>query len=120
MFNINFNKPFIKNDLQNYVKKVNENSIKKITETFNKNNTLKKNKMIKQHISDYDFCDISKTYKDNYDEYDEYDEYDDCKKIIKKKEIINAKNISFILAFLGGSSIISLSLLYYYNIYIKK
>jgi hypothetical protein len=75
--------------------------------------------MIKQHISDYDFdfCDISKTYKDNYDEYDEYD---DCKKLIKKKEIINAKNISFILAFLGGSSIISLSLLYYYNIYIKK
>jgi len=114
MFNINFNKPFIKNDLQSYIKKVNENSTKKITETFNKNNTLKK--MIKQHISDYefDFCDISKNYKDNYDEYD------DCKKIIKKKEIINAKNISFILAFLGGSSIISLSLLYYFNIYIKK
>jgi len=36
MFNINFNKPFIRNELQSYIKRANENSIKKINETFNR------------------------------------------------------------------------------------
>lgn len=114
MFNINFNKPFIRKELQNYIKTVNENSIKKINETFNRSDIFKIKKLNKQHTSDYefDFCDLS---EDN----DTCDN-DDFKKIDKINEIGINQNISFILAFLGGSSIISFSLLYYYNIYIKK
>ena len=70
--------------------------------------------MNKEHTSDYefDFCDLS--------EDDEKYDNDDFKNIDKINEIIITQKISFILAFLGGTSIISFSLLYYYNIYIKK
>jgi len=115
MFNINFNKPFIRNDLQNCIKRANEISIKKMNETFNRSKFFNIKKLNKQHTSDYefDFCDLSEDNEDN-------DDNNDCNKIDKMNGTVSNQKIPFILAFLGGSSIISFSLLYYFNIYIKK
>jgi len=110
MFNTNFNKPFIRNELQSYIKRANENSFKKMNEAFTRSKFFNIKKLNKQHTSDYefDFCDLSE------------DHDDDFKKIDKINETVSNQKIPFILAFLGGSSIISFSLLYYFNIYIKK
>ena len=109
MFNFPFYRPIIINkNLKDYIKKSNDDYLNNIKKKYILNN------MNKEHKSDYEFnfCDLSDCGSDCSSTSDTSDTSKSC--------IYNSNNyFSFILAILGGTSIVSLSLLYY-NVYIKK
>lgn len=107
MFNFPFYKPIIiSKNLKDYIKKSNEDYF---------NNSYKLTNANKEYKSDYEFnfCDLSDCGSDcGSDRSDTSDTSQIC-------IYDDNKYFSFILAVLGGSSIISFSFLYY-NFYIKK
>jgi hypothetical protein len=109
MFNFPFYRPIVINkNLKDYIKKSNDDYLNNIKKKYILNN------MNKEHKSDYEFnfCDLSDCGSDCSGTSDTTDSSQIC--------IYNRNNyFSFILAILGGTSIVSLSLLYY-NVYIKK
>jgi hypothetical protein len=118
MLNFNFNNAIDKN-LKDYIKKSNEISLSKLKQKYMKNDDYKKSN------NDYeiDFCDFSEC-SDKSDTKDCII----CKNKRKNKKddenyLCNCAHIKFIssifLFFIGGTSIASLSLLYY-KFYIKK
>lgn len=116
MFNFPFYRPIIINkNLKDYIKKSNDDYLNNIKKKYTLNN------MNKEHKSDYEFnfCDLSDCGSDcgsDCSSTSGTSDTSDTSKIC----IYNSNNyFSFILAILGGSSIISFSFLYY-NFYIKK
>ena len=111
MLSFNFNKFIINKDLRDYIRKSNDISL-------NKKNKRKDN-VKKEHPSGYEFnfCDLSE-----FCDCNECNEYKNKTKNYDVKKFISYqanKYILFFFMFLGGGSIISISLLCYNN-YIKK
>jgi hypothetical protein len=121
MFNFLFYNPVNKN-LNEYIKKTNEISFNKRKQTHPTNNQYQ----INTNDYDFDLCSLSECSDDN--EGSDAKDCSHCKnkrKNIKddEKYICNCAHNKFIssliLYFIGGTSIASLSLLYY-KFYIKK
>lgn len=115
MFNFPFYRPIIINkNLKDYIKKSNYDYFNNIKKKCTENDSYKLTNMNKKDKSDYEFnfCDLSDCGSDCSGTSDTSDTSEIC--------IYNRNNyFSFILAILGGTSIVSFSLLYY-NVYIKK
>jgi hypothetical protein len=116
MLNFKFYNTINKN-LNDYIKKSNEVSFNKIKQKYTKNNEYQ----ITNNDYEFDFCNLSECSDDT--ERNENQDCFFCKNKIKniKDNVCNCAHNKLIslLYFIGGTSIASLSLLYY-KFYIKK
>lgn len=113
MLNFKFYNTINKN-LNDYIKKSNEISFNKIKQTHSTNNQYQ----INTNDYEFDFCNLSECSDDN--ERSDGKDCTDCKNKIKDNVCNCAHNkLISLLYFIGGTSIASLSLLYY-KFYIKK
>lgn len=114
----NFRNPIVNKDLRDYIKKSNDSYFNKLQ---------KINYTNKEHISDYefDFCDISENCECNecniikknkkYEKNNKHEKLDNNKII----EYQDKKYNSFIWMILAGSSVFSISVLFY-KFYINR